>query len=741
MAIKPFNSVGGFSVGETPSNVILANGDITTTNVTVSGKSNLNSLANVYISGGSFGQVIQTDGNGNLSFTTLSSNSLTNGNSNIQVLNNSNITFSSTGTSNVFVITGTGANVNGNLDVTGNITGSNISGNISGNISAAGYSTGVMFNDSGLLNSTSGLTFDKTSNSLIATGNITGNNVISIGNIQVSNWIITVGAGNDLILGPSTLTTRSYGNLNPYTGGFDLGTSGTPWNNIYGNTVNVSANLNAGNVNSSGFLSVTGNANVGNLNSLGSLTVTGNANVGNIGANNASFSGTGSFGGNLNMSSFNINNLATPTNPSDAATKAYVDGLAQGLNVKTSSKYATTSSLPSYTYNNGASGVGATITANSNGALSIDSNTPNVNDRVLIKDETGANLPYNGIYVVTQVGDGSNPFILTRATDMDQSSEVAGAYTFIQSGTVNGYTGWICNTTNPVVIGTTNITFVQFSSAAQYSAGTGLNLNGSVFSIANTTVSPNTYGGSDTVGVFTVNQQGQLTYAANTPINANAANLTGTTLSSNVIYSNLTTLGTLAQLSVSGNANVANLNASNNVTANANVIGGNLVTTGYVSTPLIINGTSNIAIANNSNISISIGGTSNVFVASSTGINITGTANISSSLILGNTTVSWATVVTNAVTANQTIASVPVTGMTGIEFIVKGVDSTGLKYSVATVQAVTDGSNVDYSTFGTVNLGGYTGSLVVNVVGGFVRLQVTPSSSNNTTWTTQYRFI
>ena len=71
----------------------------------------------------------------------------------------------------------------------------------------------------------------------------------------------------------------------------------------------------------------------------------------------------------------------------------------------------------------------------------------------------------------------------------------------------------------------------------------------------------------------------------------------------------------------------------------------------------------------------------------------------------------------------------------------KAIDSSGSKYSVATVQAVTDGTNVDYATFGTVQLGGYTGSLAVNVVGGFVRLQVTPASSNSTVWTTQARTI
>jgi hypothetical protein len=76
-----------------------------------------------------------------------------------------------------------------------------------------------------------------------------------------------------------------------------------------------------------------------------------------------------------------------------------------------------------------------------------------------------------------------------------------------------------------------------------------------------------------------------------------------------------------------------------------------------------------------------------------------------------------------------------------IEFLVKGEDSTGDKYSVATVTAVTDGTTVDYATYATAFLTAGTGVLAVNVSGGNVALQVTPSSSNSTVWTTQYRLI
>ena len=111
-------------------------------------------------------------------------------------------------------------------------------------------------------------------------------------------------------------------------------------------------------------------------------------------------------------------------------------------------------------------------------------------------------------------------------------------------------------------------------------------------------------------------------------------------------------------------------------------------------------------------------------------------------VFVGDTRVSWGSVTTTSITGDQPIVSIPVAGITGIEYLVKGIDATGAKYSVATVQAVTDGTNVDYSTFGTINLGGMTGVFNVQIVApGNIELQVTPSSANSTVWTTQVRLI
>ena len=119
-----------------------------------------------------------------------------------------------------------------------------------------------------------------------------------------------------------------------------------------------------------------------------------------------------------------------------------------------------------------------------------------------------------------------------------------------------------------------------------------------------------------------------------------------------------------------------------------------------------------------------------------------GTVNLgNTAATLGNTAIHWGTLTTSTITANQTIASFSATGVTGVEYLVKAIDSTGSKYSVATVLSVTDGTTADYTIYGTTQLGGYTGSLVVNIVGSNIALQVTPSSSNSTVWTTQYRLI
>ena len=172
--------------------------------------------------------------------------------------------------------------------------------------------------------------------------------------------------------------------------------------------------------------------------------------------------------GDVDVNNSKIVNVATPTASTDAANKAYVDGVVNGLDVKESVVAATTANL-SATYNNGA----GTLTASSNGALSIDGVTPSQGDRILVKDQS--NAIQNGIYTVTTVGDGSTQFVLTRSPDADTAAELTGGtFFFVESGSNNADNGYVATHNGTPTFGTTNITFSQFSGAGQISAGDAL---------------------------------------------------------------------------------------------------------------------------------------------------------------------------------------------------------------------------------------------------------------------------
>ena len=190
--------------------------------------------------------------------------------------------------------------------------------------------------------------------------------------------------------------------------------------------------------------------------------------------------------GSVDVANKRITSVAEPTQSSDAATKNYVDAVKTGLDVKDSVIVTTTGNLTA-TYSNGTSGVGATLTnSGTQAAITIDSRVLVVGERVLVKDQTTA--LQNGFYKVTTVGTASANWVLTRTVDADEDSEITpGAFTFVEEGTVGANNGYVCTNTGAITVGTTPITFVQFSGAGSVIAGDGLTKTGNTLNVVGTT--------------------------------------------------------------------------------------------------------------------------------------------------------------------------------------------------------------------------------------------------------------
>jgi len=733
-------------------------------------------------------------------------------------------------------ITGTTVTATGNIDggninatsnvtgsgavFTGNVTAANFIGNISGNIDAGGANTQVQFNDDDLLNGSSNFTFDKSTNVMTVTGNISGGNLSVTGIVDTTGNITGGNINSNSGITGTTLTTTSTATVG------NVSTAGT---------INATGNITGGNINSNAAitgttLTTSGNASVGNLSTAGEVTATGNVTAGGVITpsittasgdlvlNSAGGALQWDGSGNVVMNSQWINGLSDPVQAFDAATKQYVDdAVSSGIHIHTPVYVETPTALSSATYAQGGttatvtstlagntvvfssainpqvndaywftnsfngvvgnipyfvvsapntsaavlstayngvpvsnittggsltetvrinSGIGATLTATANGALVIDSVSLTATQRVLVYQQ--ANAVQNGVYVVTDAGNVTAPWILTRSSDTDtyepdtSTGLDQGSYFYVQAGATGAGESYVKTApSGPFIFGYANIEFTQFGASQVYSANTaaGLSLTGTVFAakVDNDTtafdgsgniivkaganlVTPNIGAATGTSLSLTGNISAD--NASITGLVNATGNITGGNINSNAGITGTT-------LTTTGTATVGNLSTAGTVSATGNITGGNLnsnagitgttltvttVNTSDISATGSINATGNITGGNlNSNNTITgttltTTGTATMGNVSTAGT-IDATGNITGGNINSNATITGTTITT---TGTGTFGNVSTAGTVDATGNISGgnLNSNG----AATVTTTATVGNL--STAGTVNATG-----------------------------------
>lgn len=397
---------------------------------------------------------------------------------------------------------------------------------------------------------------------------------------------------------------------------------------------------------------------------------------------------------------------ATPLNGQDFANKAYVDAVSQGLSFKQPANVATLGNI--------------TLS----GLQTIDSYAVQAGDRVLVKNQTiQAN---NGIYTASTGA-------WVRSLDANTYQELLAAYLFILQGTFNAGASYV-NTNMPGgTLGVTPIGFVQFSNNATYSAGTGLTLTGTQFSITNTAVAAGTYGSASQSLTTTVNAQGQLTSLTSQPIaitnsqvsglgtlsTQNASNvaitggsITGTPVSGSTVGGTTITAatqfagpgtgltGTAASLNIGGNAATATTattaGSATTATTATNLAGGAAGSTPYQS---LASTTAMLAIGTTGQILSVVSGLPAWVSSSAVGV---------SSFSAGSTGLTPSAVTTGAITLNGTLATA--NGGTNLTTF----NASGALYATST-SALTTGTLPVLAGGSGVTVSTGTGSLVLNI--------------------------
>ena len=360
----------------------------------------------------------------------------------------------------------------------------------------------------------------------------------------------------------------------------------------------------------------------------------------------------------------------TPVGNTDIANKLYVDATAAGLSWKQPVLCATTTNI--------------TLS----GLQTIDTISVTAGSRVLVKNQsTQAN---NGIYIASSGA-------WTYASDANTYNQYVSAICFVESGTQAG-SAWYCYVQPGGTLGTTPITWSQFSTSATYFAGTGLTLNAFTFSITNTAVTAGSYGSASSVPTYTVNAQGQLTAASNTAISIAPSQINATIPNSGLTNSSVTFNGVSVSLGGSGAITAQTPNA---LTIGTGLSGGSF------------NGSSAVTIANTGVLSFSAGTTGFTPNTATTGaVTLGGTLNVANGgtgattltgYVYGNGT--------GAFTASTTIPSSSITGLgTMATQNANSVAITGgtLSSVTSTSETLNNPSISNYATFTAVSAPTYT---------------------------------
>ena len=245
----------------------------------------------------------------------------------------------------------------------------------------------------------------------------------------------------------------------------------------------------------------------------------------------------------------------TPSSNTDIANKEYVDDVAQGVALKPAALAASTANI-SGTYNNGTAGVGSTMTFAAAASFTVDGVTfDTVGQGLLLKDQTSA--LQNGRYYLSTVGDAGTSWVFTRCVYCDTADEIPGGYIFVQDGTANASTGWVMTVADAetFVVGTDDITVIQFSGAGTYTAGTGLDLTGTVFSLDHLGIQSLTDPGADRILFWDDSGTATGWLAAGTHLS-----ISGTTLGTDATNAN--TASTIVARDASGNFSAGTITAA-----------------------------------------------------------------------------------------------------------------------------------------------------------------------------------